>query len=150
MPVVKLTAGKDGRKIANYLQRDDAGNDRAVFVSEYERGRIERVNSAQHAEKDFQSVRERFEKVDGVQAHMAYISFKRDDLGDLAKPDGKPDWEKIEQFSHDFAKRAAVAEKHQYYVVAHDDKPNPHVHIVWNSVSDKDGSKYHSAAAIMD
>ena len=150
MPVVKLTAAKDGGKIANYLQRDDRGDDRAVFVSEYERGRIERVNSAQHAEKDFQSVRERFEKVDGVQAHMAYISFKRDDLGDLAKPDGKPDWEKIEQFSHDFAKRAAVAEKHQYYVVAHDDKPNPHVHIVWNSVSDKDGSKYHSAAAIMD
>jgi hypothetical protein len=145
MPVVKLTAGKGGRKIANYLQRDDAGNDRAVFVSEYERGRIERGNSAQHAEEDFQRVREHYGKVNGVQAHMAYLSFKKDDLGDLAKQDGKPDWEKIEQFSHDFAKRAGIADKHQYYIVAHNDKANPHVHIVWNAVSDRDGSKYHSA-----
>ena len=28
MPVVKLTAAKDGGKIANYLQRDDRGDDR--------------------------------------------------------------------------------------------------------------------------
>lgn len=145
MPVVKLTAGKDGRKIANYLQRDTEGNDRAVFVSEYERGRIERVNSTQHAERDFQSLREHYGKTDGVQEHMAYLSFKKDDLGDLAKPDGKPDWEKIEAFTHEYARRAEIAEKHQYYVVAHDDKPNPHVHLVWNAVSDKDGSKYHSA-----
>jgi hypothetical protein len=76
---------------------------------------------------------------------MAYISFKRDDLGDLARADGKPDWEKIEQFGHEYAKRAGIAEKHQYYIVAHDDKANPHLHLVWNAVSDKDGSKYHSA-----
>jgi hypothetical protein len=125
------------------LQRDDKGQDRAVFVSENDRGKIERVNSAQHAEKDFQEVRARFEKTNGVQAHMAYISFKRDDLGDLAKPDGKPDWEKIEQFGHEYARRAGIAERHQYYIVAHDDKANPHLHLVWNAVSDKDGSKYH-------
>jgi hypothetical protein len=114
-------------------------------VSESKNEQIERVNSAQHAEKDFQAVREQYGKTDGVQAHMAYISFKRDDLGDLAKPDGKPDWEKMEQFGHEYARRAGIAEKHQYYIVAHDDKANPHLHLVWNAVSDKDGSKYHSA-----
>jgi hypothetical protein len=145
MPVVKLAATKDGRRLANYLQRDDKGQDRAVFVSESNNEQIERVNSAQHAEKDFQAVREQYGKTDGVQAHMAYISFKRDDLGDLARADGKPDWEKIEQFGHEYARRAGIAEKHQYYIVAHDDKANPHLHLVWNAVSDKDGSKYHSA-----
>jgi hypothetical protein len=145
LPVVKLAATKDGRRLANYLQRDDKGQDRAVFVSEGNSETHGRVNSAQHAEKEFQEVREHFKKTNGVQAHMAYLSFKKDDLGDLARADGKPDWEKIEQFSHDFAKRAGIADKHQYYIVAHDDKANPHVHIVWNAVSDKDGSKYHSA-----
>jgi hypothetical protein len=145
LPVVKLAATKDGRRLANYLQRDDQGQDRAVFVSEGNSETHGRVNSAQHAEKDFQAVREQYGKTDGVQAHMAYISFKRDDLGDLARADGKPDWDKIEQFGHEYARRAGIAERHQYYIVAHDDKANPHLHIIWNAVSDKDGSKYHSA-----
>ncbi len=141
MPVVKLAATKNGRRLANYLQRDDQGNDRAVFVSESNNEQTERVNSAQHAERDFQSVRENYGKTDGVQAHMAYISFKKDDLGDLAKPDGKPDWEKIEAFTHEHARRAGIAENHQYYIVAHKDKANPHVHLVWNAVSEE-GGKY--------
>lgn len=142
MPVLKMDSGHDSARLAYYLARDRDGNDRvAGFATN-----LDRADSVLAAEKEFHAVRETFHKTGGVHFYQAYISFEHSDMGILRNADGTLNWDRIAHYGQEFAERAGIAERHQYYVVAHNDKANPHIHVVWNATSFEDGRKYHADA----
>ena len=139
MPVLKIDSGHSGGALARYVRYDPKGNEREeAFASN-----LGPSKEAQGAEREFRLTREHFGKTDGVQSYQAYISFQRTDLGDLANSDGSPNWQRLANYGAEWAQKSGVGDRHQFYVVAHGDKPHPHIHVVWNAVSDIDGRKYH-------
>ena len=72
------------------------------------------------------------------------------DMGNLASPDGAPNYRKLVELGEKWAERNGIAARHQFLVVAHGDKPHPHVHVCWNSVAHVDGKKWHSDRAFLE
>lgn len=139
MPVLKIDSGHSGKALARYVRYDLKGKEREESFA----SNLGAPKDAQGAEREFRLTREHFGKTDGVQSYQAYLSFERTDLGDMANPDGSPNWQRLANYGAEWAHRAGIGDRHQFYVVAHGDKPHPHIHVVWNAVSDADGRKYH-------
>jgi hypothetical protein len=137
MPIIKIDTGRSSTKVGRYLSLDRKGEERyESFVTNTG------AENVKEAELQFRATREANGKTEGRQFFQAYISFQRDDLGSLANPDGSPNWERIAAYGKEWAERAGVAQRHEFYVVAHGDKPHPHIHVVWNATSHEDGRKY--------
>ena len=85
------------------------------------------------AARTWMDTKRRFGRVDGVQAYHLIQSFK---LGEVTP-----------ELAHEIGNR--FAEKHldgyEVIVGTHVDKAHVHNHIIFNSVSDRDGHKYHSS-----
>ena len=102
------------------------------------------------AEREFRITREQFGAEDGIRYHHASLSMDPRDMGSLAAADGTPDYERLARLGEQWAERNGILERHQVLVVAHGDKPHPHVHICWSSVNRQDGSKWHSDRAFLE
>jgi len=102
------------------------------------------------AEREFRLTREQFGAEDGIRYHHASLSMDARDMGTLSAPDGVPDYQKLVGFGEQWAERNGISERHQVLIVAHGDKPHPHVHICWSSVDRQDGSKWHSDRAFLE
>jgi len=136
MPIIKIDSGRSGAKVSRYLSVDRKGEERCEsFFSNTG------AQNVKEAEQEFCNTRESYEKTGGRQFFQAYISFQRDDLGSLANPDGSPKCQLIADCGRQWAERTGIAERHEFYVVAHGDKPHPHIHVVWNATSHEDGRK---------
>ena len=85
------------------------------------------------AAKTWMDTKRRFGRVDGVQAYHLIQSFKPGEV--------------TPELAHEIGNR--FAEKHldgyEVIVGTHVDKAHVHNHIIFNSVSDRDGHKYHSS-----
>ena len=137
MPIIKIDTGRSSTKVGRYLAFDRAGEERCeAFLSNTA------AENPKQAELQFRATRESYGKAEGRQFFQAYISFQRDDLGSLANPDGTPSWDRIAGYGRQWADRFGVAQRQEYYVVAHGDKPHPHIHVVWNAASYEDGRKF--------
>lgn len=102
------------------------------------------------AEREFRITREQFGAENGIRYHHASLSMDPRDMGCLSAADGTPDYQKLVRLGEQWAERNGILERHQVLVVAHGDKPHPHVHICWNSVDRQDGSKWHSDRAFLE
>lgn len=138
MPILKVDDGTNSSRVGHYLNFDREGSERAeAFRANTP------VGDVKEAEREFRLVREQFGKKDGPEFHQFYISYQRSDLGSLEKADGTPDWDRMARYGEEWARRAGISDRHQFYVVAHGDKPHPHIHIIVNATSFEDGKKYH-------
>ena len=126
MAVTKILA-KDARldKLIRYVVNPKK-TDEQVFVSSV--GCVPET-----AARTWMDTKRRFGRVDGVQAYHLIQSFK---LGEVTP-----------ELAHEIGNR--FAEKHldgyEVIVGTHVDKAHVHNHIIFNSVSDRDGHKYHSS-----
>ena len=126
MAVTKILA-KDARldKLIRYVVNPKK-TDEQVFVSSV--GCVPET-----AAKTWMDTKRRFGRVDGVQAYHLIQSFKPGEV--------------TPELAHEIGNR--FAEKHldgyEVIVGTHVDKAHVHNHIIFNSVSDKDGHKYHSS-----
>lgn len=87
------------------------------------------------AYRTMQESKAHHKKAEGVQGHMILFSFSQ---GEVSK-------EKAFEILNTFAERY-LAEKFETVVAMHTNQDHLHGHIVFNSVSYKDGQKYHSNA----
>ena len=126
MAVTKILA-KDARldKLIRYVVNPKK-TDEQVFVSSV--GCVPET-----AARTWMDTKRRFGRVDGVQAYHLIQSFKPGEV--------------TPELAHEIGNR--FAEKHldgyEVIVGTHVDKAHVHNHIIFNSVSDKDGHKYHSS-----
>ena len=137
MPIIKIDTGRSSTKVGRYLAIDRTGAERSEYFASNTA-----AENVKEAELQFRATREAHEKTEGRQFFQAYISFQRNDLGSLANPDGTPNWERIGNYGKEWAERFGIAQRHEFYVVAHGDKPHPHIHVVWNAVAYEDGLKF--------
>ncbi len=94
-------------------------------------------------EREFKETRDYFGQQEGRQYYHVALSFERNDLGDLARPDGTTDHGKLRDYGEEWAKEAGIADRHEYLVVVHGEKGHPHAHVIWNATG-LDGKKYHN------
>jgi hypothetical protein len=94
-------------------------------------------------EREFKETRDYFGQQDGRQYYHVALSFERNDLGDMVRPDGSPDHDRISAYGDEWAKEAGIADHHEYLVVVHGEKEHPHAHVIWNATG-FDGRKYHN------
>ena len=126
MAVTKILA-KDARldKLIRYVVNPKK-TDEQVFVSSV--GCVPET-----AARTWMDTKRRFGRVDGVQAYHLIQSFKPGEV--------------TPELAHEIGNR--FAEKHldgyEVIVGTHVDKAHVHNHIIFNSVSDRDGHKYHSS-----
>ena len=87
------------------------------------------------AAKTWMDTKRRFGRVDGVQAYHLIQSFKPGEV--------------TPELAHEIGNRFAQKNLDGFEVIVgtHVDKAHVHNHIIFNSVSDKDGHKYHSSPA---
>lgn len=85
------------------------------------------------AAKTWMETKRRYGKTDGVQAYHLIQSFKPDEL--------------TPELAHEIGNRFAEEYLDGYEVIVgtHTDRHHIHNHIIFNSVSDRDGTKYHSS-----
>ena len=85
------------------------------------------------AAKTWMETKRRYGKTDGVQAYHLIQSFKPDEL--------------TPELAHEIGNRLAEEYLDGYEVIVgtHTDRHHIHNHIIFNSVSDRDGTKYHSS-----
>lgn len=85
------------------------------------------------AAKTWTETKRRFGKTDGVQAYHIIQSFKPDEI--------------TPELAHEIGNRFAAEylDGYEAIVGTHTDKHHIHNHIIFNSVSDRDGTKYHSS-----
>lgn len=86
----------------------------------------------QTARDQFVTVKEQFDKTDGIQAYHGYLSFKETDITP----------EKAQEIGMEFAQRV-WGENFQVVVTTHLNTKHLHCHFVINSVSFKDGKRCH-------
>ncbi len=98
---------------------------------------------AASVEREFKETRDYFGQQDGRQYYHVALSFERNDLGDMVRPDGSPDHDRISAYGDEWAKEAGIADHHEYLVVVHGEKEHPHAHVIWNATG-FDGRKYHN------
>ena len=137
MPVLKITHGNRSASMIDYLFREENESGRLQAVG----GNVAGRDSAS-VEGDFRDTRSYFSESGDRQYYHVALSFERSDLGDMAGPEGKPDYERIRDYGDEWAKEAGIANNHDYVVVVHGEKEHPHAHIVWNATG-FDGRKYH-------
>lgn len=100
-------------------------------------------------EREFRSTRTQFGGAEGREYYHVALSFERHDLGDLARPDGNPDFDRIRDYGEQWAREAGIAQKFDHLVVVHGEKEHPHVHVVWNARG-LEGPKYHGDKHSLD
>ena len=86
MPILKISVGGDSSKMIAYLLNQNEAGSRVQAVGGNVTGR-----SAESVEREFKAARSQFGQEGGRQYYHVAISFERNDLGDLARPDGPPD-----------------------------------------------------------
>jgi len=121
MATVKVSTTKNGTRAMNYAEKRATVKD----------GLNCEINNAKN---EMATVRSFYNKTDNIQAHLVIQSFSHDESQQLGA-------EKINQLGIELAQK--VAPNHQVAVYTHTDKEHFHNHIVMNSVSFSDGSKYH-------
>lgn len=121
MATVKVSTTKNGTRAMNYAEKRATVKD----------GLNCEINNAKN---EMATVRSFYNKTDNIQAHLVIQSFSHDESQRLGA-------EKINQLGIELAQK--VAPNHQVAVYTHTDKEHFHNHIVMNSVSFSDGSKYH-------
>ncbi len=82
--------------------------------------------------EQMKSTKQKFNKVDKRQAYHIILSFKA----------GEVDADTVFELAEKFVKEY-LGDKFEAVFAVHDNTDHPHAHIVFNSVSFKDGSKYH-------
>ena len=101
MPVLKIDSGHSGTALARYVRYNPKGNEREeAFASN-----LGAPKDAQGAEREFRLTRDHFGKTDGVQSYQAYLSFQRTDLGDMANPNGSPNWQRLANYGAEWAQK---------------------------------------------
>lgn len=137
MPVLKITHGSQSSSMIDYLLDDRENPGRVQALGGNVVGR-----DSESIEHEFQSTRIQHGQEGGREYYHVALSFERHDLGDMATPEGKPDFGGIRDYGEQWAKEAGIADKHEYLVVAHGEKGHPHAHVIWNATGE-DGRKYH-------
>lgn len=145
MPVTKLSSGRSSAVMLRYLTRENEEGTRVRAIGGNVSG-----DDWRSAEQEFRLTREQYGAEKGIRYHHASLSFDPKDLGGLAGADGVPDYRKLVAFGEQWAERNGIMDRHQVLVVAHGDKPHPHVHLCWSSVNRVDGSKWHSDRAFLE
>lgn len=82
--------------------------------------------------EQMKSTKQKFNKIDKRQAYHIILSFKEREV------DADTVFELAERFVKEY-----LGDKFEAVFAVHDNTEHPHAHIVFNSVSFKDGSKYH-------
>lgn len=144
MPVLKISQGGDSSKMVSYLLHQNEAGNRVQALGGNVVGR-----EAENIEREFRATREQFGQHGGREYYHVALSFERQDLGDLAGPDGKPLPESLRDYGEEWAKGAGIAQRHDYLVVVHGEKGHPHAHVIWNA-TDRDGRKYWSDSRNID
>jgi hypothetical protein len=138
VPILKISFGNRSQAMVSYLFKQTQDGMRVQALGGNVVGR-----DADTVEREFRETRTYFGQQEGRQYYHVALSFERADLGDLAGPSGKPDYEKIRDYGDQWAKESGVADRHEYVVVVHGEKEHPHAHVVWNATG-LDGRKYHN------
>lgn len=118
-----------------------------LLTQEAESGRVQAVGGnvvgrdPEAIEREFQETRDFYGVTSGRQYYHVALSFERSDLGDMATPEGQPDYNRIRDYGEEWAKEAGIAGRHEYLVVVHGEKDHPHAHVIWNATG-LDGRKY--------
>lgn len=118
-----------------------------LLTQEAESGRVQAIGGdvagrdPEAIEKEFQETRDFYRVTGGREYYHVALSFERSDLGDMATPEGHPDYGRIRDYGEEWAKEAGIAGRHEYLVVVHGEKDHPHAHVVWNATG-FDGRKY--------
>jgi len=121
MATVKVSTTKNGTRAINYAEKRATVKDG--------------LNCEIHnAKLEMATVRNFYNKTDNIQSHLIIQSFSHEESQQLGA-------EKINHLGIELAQK--VASDHQIAVYTHTDKEHFHNHIVMNSVSFSDGSKYH-------
>lgn len=136
MPVLKISHGGESSKMVSYLLNQNEAGNRVQALGGSVTGQ-----DAEAVEREFKATREQFGQHGGREYYHVALSFERHDLGDLAKPEGGPDFARIRDYGEEWAKEVGIAQKYDYLVVVHGEKGHPHAHVVWNA-TDQDGRKY--------
>lgn len=121
MATVKVSTTKNGTRAMNYAEKRATVKDSLNCE----------INNAK---LEMATVRSFYNKTDNIQAHLIIQSFSHEESQQLGA-------ETINQLGIELAQK--VAPDHQIAVYTHTDKEHFHNHIVINSVSFSDGSKYH-------
>jgi len=121
MATVKVSTTKNSTRAINYAEKRATVKD----------GLNCEINNAKN---EMATVRNFYNKTDNIQAHLVIQSFSHEESQQLGS-------EKINQLGIELAQK--IAPNHQIAVYTHTDKEHFHNHIVMNSVSFSDGSKYH-------
>ena len=108
MPVLKITHGGSSRKMIHYLLTQDREGNRLQALGGTVVGR-----DPQTVEAEFRETRLHFGDGTGRQYYHVAISFERTDLGDLATPEGKPDYTKLRDYGEQWAQEAGIAKDHE-------------------------------------
>jgi hypothetical protein len=137
MPVLKITHGGNSSKMIHYLLTQDKDGNRLQALGGTVVGRDPKT-----VEAEFRETRLHFGDGAGRQYYHVAISFERSDLGDIANPEGGPDYGKLRDYGEEWAHEAGIARDHEYLVVVHGEKGHPHTHVIWNATG-MDGHKYH-------
>lgn len=145
MPITKLSSGRSSAVMLRYLTKENEEGTRVRALGGNVSG-----DDWRSAEREFRLTREQFGAQEGIRYHHASLSMDAKDMGTLSGPDGAPDYRQLVAFGEQWAERNGISERHQVLVVAHGDKPHPHVHICWSSVDLHDGSKWHSDRAFLE
>jgi hypothetical protein len=136
MPVLKISHGGESSKMVSYLLNQNETGNRVQALG----GSVAGQDSAA-VEREFKATREQFGQHGGREYYHVALSFERHDLGDLAKPEGGPDYARLRDYGEEWAKEVGISQKYDYLVVVHGEKGHPHAHVVWNA-TDQDGRKY--------
>ena len=145
MPITKLSSGRSSAVMLRYLTKENEEGIRVRALGGNVSG-----DDWRSAEREFRLTREQFGAQEGIRYHHASLSMDAKDMGTLSGADGAPDYPKLVAFGEQWTERNGISERHQVLVVAHGDKPHPHVHICWSSVDGHDGSKWHSDRAFLE
>ncbi len=144
MPVLKISFGKSSARMIGYLLNQNESGDRVQALGGSVAGR-----DSTAVEQEFRETRNYFNQHDGRQYYHVALSFERQDLGDMVKPDGAPDHEKIRDYGEEWAREAEIEGRYEYLVVVHGEKEHPHAHVIWNATS-FDGMKYRNGRHNLD
>lgn len=121
MATVKVSTTKNADRAINYAEKRATVKD----------GLNCEINNAK---LEMTTVRSFYNKTDNIQAHLVIQSFSHEESQKLGS-------QVINQLGIELAEK--IAPTHQIAVYTHTDKEHIHNHIVINSVSFSDGSKYH-------
>lgn len=140
--IIKLGSGKSSASLMRYLvdgkRQIERGEVREPDLEHrqlvYDSLGIGDVRGIEHA---FRSVREAWNKTDGVRVHHASISMNPGDPKARSMTD-----EALVELGKDFMERHAPG--HDYAIFIHRDRDHPHMHLAWNSVNPETGRKFQS------